>query len=207
LKKGPRSRSYDPWGLLCNPCDEDEEKMISFFIFPSNGAPVEWNWQGKAEVLGEKPVPVSLCPPQIPRAPTRDLTRSSAVRGRRLTAWAIAQPSETPCCTEESSLCADRGSEWEVDMTPRLVLLNLTIIVLCFVLVYLLSLSGMNERKEVQIKMEMCRKCSPKCMFVVSIHVLLLVEAETGLLLWHRCVTYATLMSNTETPPCHGSGG
>jgi hypothetical protein len=29
-------------------------KMISFFIFTSNGAPVEWNWQGKTEVLGEK---------------------------------------------------------------------------------------------------------------------------------------------------------
>jgi hypothetical protein len=33
-------------------------KMISFFIFPSNGAPVEWNWQGKTEVLGEN---VSQC--------------------------------------------------------------------------------------------------------------------------------------------------
>jgi hypothetical protein len=41
-------------------------KMISFLIFPSNGAPVEWNWQGKTELLGEKPVAVPLCRPQIP---------------------------------------------------------------------------------------------------------------------------------------------
>jgi hypothetical protein len=27
-------------------------KMISFFVFHCNGAPVEWNWQGKTEVLG-----------------------------------------------------------------------------------------------------------------------------------------------------------
>ena len=39
---------------------------ISFFVFPCNGTPVEWNWQGKTDVLGEKPVPVPLCPPQIP---------------------------------------------------------------------------------------------------------------------------------------------
>jgi hypothetical protein len=33
-----------------------KRKIISFFfIFPSNGTPVEWNWQGKTEVLGENP--------------------------------------------------------------------------------------------------------------------------------------------------------
>jgi hypothetical protein len=43
-------------------------KISSFFyrVFTSNGAPVEWNWQGKTEALGEKPVPVPLCPPQTP---------------------------------------------------------------------------------------------------------------------------------------------
>ena len=66
-------------------------KMISFFfIFTSNGAAVKWNWQGKTEVLGEKPVPVPLCSPQIPRGLTRDRTRASAVRGRRLN---VARPS------------------------------------------------------------------------------------------------------------------
>jgi hypothetical protein len=70
-----------------------KRKVISFFfIFPSNGAPVEWNWQGKIEVLGWKPVPVPLCPPQIPYGMTRDRTRASAVGGRRLTAWSMARP-------------------------------------------------------------------------------------------------------------------
>jgi hypothetical protein len=36
-----------------------------FSFFPSNGEPVEWNWQGKTEVLGGKPVLVPLCQPHI----------------------------------------------------------------------------------------------------------------------------------------------
>jgi hypothetical protein len=57
-----------------------------------NGASVEWNWQGKIEALGEKPVPVPLFPPQITHGPTRNRTRASALRGRRLTARAMARP-------------------------------------------------------------------------------------------------------------------
>jgi hypothetical protein len=76
-------------------------KIIFFFIFASNGAPVEWNWQGKTEVLGEKPVPVPLCPPQIPHWLTRDRTRAAAVEGRRLTAWAMARPLLTVARYEE----------------------------------------------------------------------------------------------------------
>jgi hypothetical protein len=45
----------------------------------------------ETQVLGEKPVPVPLCPPQIPHGTTRDWTRASAVRGRWLTAWAMAR--------------------------------------------------------------------------------------------------------------------
>jgi hypothetical protein len=89
--KGPATDAtgaLQPWGLLCNPV----MKMISFFVLPCNGAPVEWNWQGKTEVHGEKTVPVPFCRPQIPHGLTRVLTRTSAVRGRRLTAWAIARP-------------------------------------------------------------------------------------------------------------------
>jgi hypothetical protein len=41
---------------------------------------------GENRQLGEKPVPVPLCPPQISHRLTRDRTRASAVRGRRLTA-------------------------------------------------------------------------------------------------------------------------
>jgi hypothetical protein len=40
----------------------------------------------------KKPVPVPLCPAQIPRGLSRVRTRASAVRGRRLTTWAMARP-------------------------------------------------------------------------------------------------------------------
>jgi hypothetical protein len=63
-----------------------------FFCFASNGAPVEWNRQWKTEVLGENPVPVPICPPQIPHGLTGDRTRASEVRVRRLTFWAMARP-------------------------------------------------------------------------------------------------------------------
>jgi hypothetical protein len=66
-------------------------KFISFFVFPCIGAPAEWYWRGKTEVLGGKPVPVPLCPPQIPHGLTWDRTRASAVTGRQLTAWAMAR--------------------------------------------------------------------------------------------------------------------
>jgi hypothetical protein len=54
--KGPAADDTDapqPWGLLCNPVT----KIISFFVFPCNGAPVTWNWQGTTEVHGEKSCP------------------------------------------------------------------------------------------------------------------------------------------------------
>jgi hypothetical protein len=63
-----------------HPYDEDEEKDDQFFYFPSNGAPAEWNWQVKTEILGEKPVPVPLCPPQIPHGSTWDRTRAVITR-------------------------------------------------------------------------------------------------------------------------------
>jgi hypothetical protein len=54
--KGPAADASDAlqsWGLLCNPM---MKMMIIFCPFPSNGAQVEWNWQGKTEELGEEPV-------------------------------------------------------------------------------------------------------------------------------------------------------
>jgi hypothetical protein len=60
MVKGPAADATDapqPWDLLCNPGMKMKSKMISFFTFPSNGAPMEWNWQGKTEVLGEKTCP------------------------------------------------------------------------------------------------------------------------------------------------------
>jgi hypothetical protein len=49
-------------------------------------------WQGKAENLREKPVPVPLCPPQLPHGLTHVRNRTSTVRGWRLTTWAMAWP-------------------------------------------------------------------------------------------------------------------
>jgi hypothetical protein len=54
LLKGPAADATDapqPWRLIVQPCDENDECF--FLIFHFNGAPVEWNWQGKTEVLGE----------------------------------------------------------------------------------------------------------------------------------------------------------
>lgn len=50
------------------------------------GAMVQWYWQGKAEVPGNKPVPVSICLPHNPHRKLWDLNQASAVRGRRLIA-------------------------------------------------------------------------------------------------------------------------
>jgi hypothetical protein len=55
-------------------------------------AMMEWYWQKKAEELREKPVPVSLCPPQISYGLTWVWTQASMVWGRQQTAWAMAWP-------------------------------------------------------------------------------------------------------------------
>jgi hypothetical protein len=67
-------------------------------VHPSGGtwvwwAKVERYWQRKTKELGEKRVPVSLCPPQIPHELTWARNRAPAVTGRRLTAWATVRPS------------------------------------------------------------------------------------------------------------------
>jgi hypothetical protein len=63
--EGPRSRRYGRTAalrLLVQPGDEDDSDDY-FLSLGNSGAPMEWNWQGKTEVLGEKPVPVQFCPP------------------------------------------------------------------------------------------------------------------------------------------------
>jgi hypothetical protein len=54
-------------------------------------ATMEWYWQRNRRIL-IKHTPVPLSTPQIPRELTRVRTRASAVRGRRLIAWAMARP-------------------------------------------------------------------------------------------------------------------
>jgi len=48
--------------------------------------------KGKTELLGGKPVPMQICPPQIPHRLTRMRTQAYTVRGRQLTAWVMARP-------------------------------------------------------------------------------------------------------------------
>jgi hypothetical protein len=48
----------------------------------------------KPKYSGKTLFPVPLCPPQIPHEMTRNRTRAFAVRGRQLTAWAMARPKD-----------------------------------------------------------------------------------------------------------------
>jgi hypothetical protein len=75
--------------LIMQPCDEVDQ-FFSLFCLMEH----EWNEidRGKPKYSGGKPVPVPLCPPPIPHGLTRDRTRASAVKGLRLTAWAMARP-------------------------------------------------------------------------------------------------------------------
>jgi len=54
---------------------------------------VEWQGLGRIDVLGHKPDPVSLCPPQITNSLAWDWTRACAVTGRKLNAYATARTS------------------------------------------------------------------------------------------------------------------
>jgi hypothetical protein len=70
-------------------------KNPSFVCFPSDGSNITtklgmahwWNDtdRGKTDVLGEKPVTVPLCPPQISYVLSWDRNRTSTVRVQRLT--------------------------------------------------------------------------------------------------------------------------
>jgi hypothetical protein len=68
--EGPRSRFYGGNAGLKAYCTTLWGKwwrwrdLFCFFIL------MEWNWQGKTEVLEEKLVPVPLCPTQIPHGLT-----------------------------------------------------------------------------------------------------------------------------------------
>jgi hypothetical protein len=129
--KGPAADATDalqPWGLLCNPMMK--MKMIIIFVL-FLVMEHRWNWQGKTEVRGEKPVPVPFCPPQIPHRLNRDRTRASAVGGRRLTAWAMARPYETRDSERNTLLWMEnvavnktRCYEWNTLLWTEYVVLN-----------------------------------------------------------------------------------
>jgi hypothetical protein len=95
VEKGPTADATDapqPWGFLCNPVMKMTMTMIIFVLFLVMEHRRNEIDRGKPKYSGKKPVPLPLCPPQIPHGLSRDRTRGSAVGGRRLTAWAMARP-------------------------------------------------------------------------------------------------------------------
>ena len=56
-------------------------RWFVFFVFPCNGTPVEWNWQGKTEVPGEKTCPSATLSTTNPT--WTDRGSSPALRGER----------------------------------------------------------------------------------------------------------------------------
>jgi hypothetical protein len=50
--------------------------------------------EGGTDELGENPVTIQICPPQIPHGLTRKRTQAIEVRNRRLTSSAMALPKE-----------------------------------------------------------------------------------------------------------------
>jgi hypothetical protein len=82
--EGPRSRSYRRTAalrLIVQSCDKDEEKGGKVFYFSKYWSTSGMKLTGENQSTREKPVPVPLCPPQIPHGLTRDRTRG--LRGGR----------------------------------------------------------------------------------------------------------------------------
>jgi hypothetical protein len=60
------------------PCDEDEDKDEQFFFTFFQVIEHRWNEidSGKSKFSEKKPVPVPLCPPQIPHGPPVNVINS-----------------------------------------------------------------------------------------------------------------------------------
>ena len=73
---------------------------------------MEWYWQGKPEVLGEKPVPLPICQP--------NMTRGPVARGQQVATWTKAQ--RPSCKVPVYNLCTDKQLmsthhlHWQVKM-------------------------------------------------------------------------------------------
>jgi hypothetical protein len=79
----PVARRYTDWAILAHGVDGRSTNEYA--------ALVEWYWQVRSEVLGEKSVQLLLCPSQIPCGLAWDWSGPSSVSGQRLAAWALAK--------------------------------------------------------------------------------------------------------------------
>jgi hypothetical protein len=105
-------------------------RWIMFFVFPYKWAPVEWNWQGKTEVLGGKNL--SQCHLvhhkshmdwfwielglRGERPATNRLSRGTAVR--RSVTKDVALKNEFFCCARDRHACYWKASHYPVRSKP-----------------------------------------------------------------------------------------
>jgi hypothetical protein len=92
---------------------------ISRWHMSEYGAAVEWYWQAKTEGLGEKPVPVPLCPPQIPvDCPGSETGPPRWEVGGYCTFSSIphVHPSYTPSFSESTNCMPSTAPHWRVQL-------------------------------------------------------------------------------------------
>jgi len=67
--------------LMCYPMTPSITEVHSVGdVWANECGAVKWYWQGKTELLGEIPVPSSLCPPRIQDSLARNWARASSVK-------------------------------------------------------------------------------------------------------------------------------
>ena len=102
--EGPRSRCYGRTAalrLIVQPCDEED---LIFFGFPCTRAPVEWNWQEKTEVLGEKTCPSATLSTTNPTSP--DPGSNPGLRGEKPATNRLSHGRALPSrCNTWSGIC------------------------------------------------------------------------------------------------------
>lgn len=86
------------WATICMLFYEDVLVYLKFLLLRrglhGTGPSLRWcmSEHGAVMELGEEPVPVPLFPPENPTRQTWARTRTTAVKSKQLTAWAMAGP-------------------------------------------------------------------------------------------------------------------
>jgi hypothetical protein len=78
--------------LIIRPTLNQNEEIGSIALVIPLHSSIAKSFRAQESVVGLRPVALLRYPPQIPNSVTRAQTGASAVRGRRLTAWAMARP-------------------------------------------------------------------------------------------------------------------